>query len=227
MRKRLSYANVVSTLALFGVIAGGTAIALPGKGSVKSNDIKKNAVKAAAIAKAAVGSSEIADGSVGGAEIADGSVGGAEVADRGLGYEDLGSNSVVARIRSTGSINSGDGGQASPVAIPLSGRSWTQAANEIDVGFGEATYTEPPVCGNNGSLVVEVLIDGQPVNDESLNDAAPGQTLTEPLLRSRPYLFEPGADTARSVTMRAYDTCSGAGENYTLRSVAANVIGTR
>jgi hypothetical protein len=219
------------------VIAGGTAIALPGKGSVKANDIKKNAVKAAAIARGAVGSSEIADGGVGGAEIADGgvggaeiadgSVGGAEVADRGLGYEDLGSNSVVARIRSIGAINSGDGGQANPVAIPLSGRSWTQAANEIDVGFGEATYTEPPVCGNNGSLVVEVLIDGQVVNDESLNDAAPGQTLTEPLLRSRPYLFEPGADTARSVTMRAYDTCTGAGENYTLRSVAANVIGTR
>lgn len=68
------------------------------------------------------------------------------MADRALGYEDLGSNSVVARIRSTGAVNSGDGGPANPVSIPLSGNTWTQAANEIDVGFGEATFTQPAVC---------------------------------------------------------------------------------
>lgn len=218
MNKRLSYANVVSTIALFVVIAGGTALALPGKGSVKANDLKKNAVRAPAIAGAAVGA----------AEIADGSVSGADVADRGLGYEDLGSNSVVARIRSTGAINSGDGGQANPVSIALSGNTWTQAANEVDVAFGEATYTQPPACGNNGSLRVDFLLDGEVVDTDFFSDStAPGATLTEPALVSRPYLFEPGVEKSRTLTMRASDSCAGAGENFVLNSISANVVGTR
>src|SRR3954462_2498850 len=108
-KPRLTYANVVTTLALFGLIAGGTAIALPGKHRVTADDLHKNAVRAKAIATAAVGVSEIKNGQVDSAEIGEGQVGGADVADQGLGYQDLGSNSVVARIRSTGPTSSGDG----------------------------------------------------------------------------------------------------------------------
>lgn len=104
MMKRLTYANVVSTLALFAVIAGGTAAALPGKKTVQANDLKRNSVKAVAIAKKAVRAAEIKTGAVRAAEIQDGSIGGADVADLGLGYEDLGTNSVVTRIRSTGAV---------------------------------------------------------------------------------------------------------------------------
>jgi hypothetical protein len=228
MREKLTYANVVSTIALFAVIAGGTAVALPGKKTVQANDLKKNAVKAAAIAKGAVGASEIAEGAVGSSEILDASVAGADVADRSLGYEDLGSNSVVTRIRSTGPIGTGDGGLANPVSVPLSGNTWTQAANELDVAFGEATYTQPATCGGNGDMRIEFLLGGEVVDADNVGDStAPGQTLKELVLVSRPYLFEPGADTQRTLTMRASDDCSGAGENFTLNSVAGNVIGTR
>jgi hypothetical protein len=59
---RLTYANVISTLALFLVLAGGTAFAaqqmLP-KNSVGSKQLKKNSVTAAKIKKGAVTGSKI------------------------------------------------------------------------------------------------------------------------------------------------------------------------
>jgi hypothetical protein len=50
IRRRLTYANVMSTLAVFGVLAGGTALALPGRNSVDSGDIRNGQVKAADVA---------------------------------------------------------------------------------------------------------------------------------------------------------------------------------
>jgi hypothetical protein len=216
MKPRLTYANVVSTIALFGVIAGGTAVALPGKKTVEANDLKKNAVKAAAIAKKAVRS----------AEIKDGAVTGADVADEGLGYEDLGSNSVVARIRSTAPFNTGNATEADPVVIPLSGNQWTQQANEIDVLFGEIVYTQPPVC-TNGFLEVEMRLDGQVVDSEGFNVSTPNALVTDPLARIRPYAFEPGTDTPRTLELRAWDECDNAGENFQVQEVALNVVAIR
>src|SRR6476469_7620639 len=103
-RPRFTYANVVTTLALFAVIAGGTAIALPGKHRVAADDLRKNSIRAPAIATGAIRTSESKDGSVAGTEIGDGQVSSPDVADQSLGYQDLGSNSVCARIRSTGPI---------------------------------------------------------------------------------------------------------------------------
>jgi len=47
---RLTYANVMSTLAVFAVLAGGTALALPGRNSVDSGDIRNGQVKAPDVA---------------------------------------------------------------------------------------------------------------------------------------------------------------------------------
>ena len=217
MRKRLTYANVVSTLALFAVIAGGTAAALPGKKTVQANDLKKNAVKAAAIAKNAVRA----------AEIKDGAVGGAEVADLGLGYEDLGSNSVIARMASNGSIQTGDGGQANPVPIPIAGGQWTQAAGETDMLFGEVTYTQPPVC-TMGSLRIELLLDGEVFDVDTFGfDTDPNETVSEPLAQARPYAFEAPAATPHTLTVRASDSCDNAGEQFTVHGVRINAVAVR
>jgi hypothetical protein len=225
MRPRLTFANVVSTLALFAAIAGGTALALPGKGRVQANDLKKNAVKAAAIAKNAVRASEIKSGAVGSSEIADGAVASLDVADQGLGYEDLGSNSVIARIRSTGAVQTDDGGEANPVAVPLSGNSWTQAANETDVLFGELTFTEPPVC-TNGFVDIQYFLGGEMVLEESYSDD-PGTTATEPFARQRPFVFEPGTNTPRTLELRVWDDCDNPGQDYTIERLALNVVAIR
>jgi hypothetical protein len=68
IRGKLTYSNVVATLALFLVLAGGTAFAakqmLP-KNSVGTKQIKNNAITGAKIKDGAVSGSKIATGSLG------------------------------------------------------------------------------------------------------------------------------------------------------------------
>lgn len=77
VRKRLTYANVVSSLALFLVVAGGSAFAAAqlGKNSVGAKQLKKNAVTAAKLKKNAVTAAKIKPGAVTGAKINESTLG--------------------------------------------------------------------------------------------------------------------------------------------------------
>ena len=66
--RRPSPALFVAIIALVAAL-GGTAVALPGKGSVDKNDLAKNVVKSKNIAKGAVKSSDIKDNGVKGVDI--------------------------------------------------------------------------------------------------------------------------------------------------------------
>ena len=87
IRKRLTYANVMSSIAVFLVLGGATAFAakkigshqLKG-GSVTAAKIRRNAVTAAKIKANAVTAKKIAKGAVKGGKIADGSVSAAKLA---------------------------------------------------------------------------------------------------------------------------------------------------
>jgi len=71
LRKRLTYANVMSTIAVFLVLGGATAVAANtlGKNSVGSKQLKKNAVTAAKIKKNAITTAKIGKEAVTGDKI--------------------------------------------------------------------------------------------------------------------------------------------------------------
>ena len=159
IRRHLNYANVMSTIAVFLLLAGGTAIAAKqlGKNTVGPKQLKKNSVTAAKIKKGAVtrakiaagaiDATKLADGSVNGAKIADGSVGGAEIAVAGSRF-----SRKVASLGSTALTPYAPG-----TVYPLG--SYTQAADElsqyiaaIDVRFGAA-------CPSPRSVQALLLID--------------------------------------------------------------------
>jgi hypothetical protein len=77
LRKRLTYANVMSSIAVFLVLGGATAVAAGqlGKNSVGSKQLKKNAVTSAKIKKNAVTSAKIKNGAITGAKVNAGSLG--------------------------------------------------------------------------------------------------------------------------------------------------------
>jgi hypothetical protein len=93
----------MSTLAVFLLLAGGTALAAGGlrKNSVNSRTVKNNSllsadvkngtVSGADVADGSLSGADVADGTLGGAKIADGSLGGAQIADGSLGGADIGS----------------------------------------------------------------------------------------------------------------------------------------
>ena len=80
-RRRLSYANVVSTLSVFLVVAGGTAFAASlAPNSVKSKTVKDNALKSVDLKDgAAVSTDDVIDASLNTTDLADNSVTGADV----------------------------------------------------------------------------------------------------------------------------------------------------
>ena len=79
IRSRLTYANVISTIALFLVLAGGSAVALNGSNTVQSDDLGPGAqVKAP--------------------DVADNAVNGADVKDASLGVGDLSANARVHKL---------------------------------------------------------------------------------------------------------------------------------
>ena len=77
IRKRLTYANVMSTIAVFLVVGGASAFAASqlGKNSVGTKQLKKNAVTAAKIKKNAITTAKIKKNAVTGAKVKESTLG--------------------------------------------------------------------------------------------------------------------------------------------------------
>jgi len=87
IRKRLTYANVMSSLAVFLVLGGATAIAAIhlGKNTVGTKQLKAKAVTTAKIKKEAVTTNKIKKNAVNGSRVKDGSLTGADINLSSLG----------------------------------------------------------------------------------------------------------------------------------------------
>jgi hypothetical protein len=95
-RQRLSYSNVIATMALF-IALGGVAVAagLP-KNSVGPKQLKRGAVTAAKIRKQAVTSAKLATGAVTIGKLGPNSVGPGNIGNGAVTTAKLGANSVIA-----------------------------------------------------------------------------------------------------------------------------------
>ena len=98
--------HIVAYLALF-VALSGTALALPGKNKVKSNDIARSAVKGKAIADRAVGKAKLRDGAVSSSKLGAAAVISAALADGAVTAPKLAEDSVTRGKIVQGSINGG------------------------------------------------------------------------------------------------------------------------
>lgn len=115
-RKRLTYANVVSSICLFLLLGGGAAIAATtlsknsvGRnqlkaGSVNSRKLAKNAVTAAKVKTAAISKAKLANGSVSAAKLAPSAVGSTALGEGSVSAAKLGNGSVVASKLATPSV---------------------------------------------------------------------------------------------------------------------------
>jgi hypothetical protein len=103
---RLSYANVMSTLAVFLVLGGGAAVAAQvlAPNSVGPKLLRQEAVTRAKFREGAVSSAQLADGAVTTGKLADGSVAGAKLAAAGVGTDRLADGSVTAAKIASGAI---------------------------------------------------------------------------------------------------------------------------
>jgi hypothetical protein len=110
IREHLTYANVISTLCLFLLLGGGTAVALNGSNTVFSDDIVDNQVKSADVRNdtltgGGLGAADLKPGSVGTSEVANNSLNGSDINESGLGI--VANANQLDGIDSTGFLSSG------------------------------------------------------------------------------------------------------------------------
>jgi hypothetical protein len=178
-RPRITYANVVSTLALFLALSGGVAFAAVqlGKESVGTRELRNNAVTAAKIKAGAVGSKEIAAGAVGSQGLADGAVGALKLADGATTTAKLSNGAVTNGKLDDGAVTTGklaDGSvtaqKLDPATLPFGPRVVhrvrstamvefpvvTAAPHPIPYPLEDATYTQP--AGENDIYLASLQI---------------------------------------------------------------------
>ena len=147
IRKRLTYANVMSTIAVFLVVGGASALAATelAKNSVGAKQLKSNAVVTAKIKKEAVAAAKIKNGAV--------------------GTSKLGTAAVTAEKVGTAAVTTEKLGPASVTGEKL-------AANSVEAAkIGKSAVTNEKLADNavNGSKVADGSLTGSDINQGSLN----------------------------------------------------------
>jgi hypothetical protein len=185
IRRHLTYANVMSSIAVFLILGGATAMAAKvgtgqlkagavktgklAKEAVKAGKLAKNAVTTPKIANAAVTTDKIADGAVSTGKIADNAVNGSKIADGSVSGADINAGStsfsrVVAQIRGNVQVPATAG-----TVYPFNNSTYTQNASEDNQFIGAVDVTFAASCNQPRSATAYLLID-------SANPAAPDLT---------------------------------------------------
>jgi hypothetical protein len=181
IRSRLSYANVVSTFALFLVLGGGAAVAATElrPNSVGTAQLKAQTVTGAKIKSGAVIGSKIADGAVdtgklaGGAvtsdRIADGAVTTGKIANGSVTADKLAiplptpapTSQIVARMRGTAAVEfpRATNPPQPQVQYPRDELTYIQPAGEDDLYLATFEATFPASCAGRQRASASLFID--------------------------------------------------------------------
>ncbi len=245
MRERLTYANVISTLALFLVLAGGAAYAAKvAKRSVGSPQLKSNAVTTAKIKANAVTTRKIKKNAVSNAKIKNGAINTEKIAAGSVTNEDLEPagmpfGRVVHRARGSAFRALPD---KEPLSYPLSEAVFTQAGNEVDSFVGAVDVIVSAACEPPRGVEAAILLDSpNPTSPEpdpsevvaagTYQDTATGGAVSRrielgPSAQYSGTRFEPGTARSHTLSLVLNSSCTtGSGVTATFGGV--DVIGTK
>ena len=206
IQDRLTYANVVSTLALFLVLSGGAAFAAS---KIRSSDIANGAVKTSKLHQRAITSGKLGLGAVRSNQIADGAVSAAQVAPGSIGAAQIGPGAVIpSNLQVPLSFVAGPTGAAAaiqggePVPYPLTGGRWTQGPGQINVIFGEAKASLAYAGGGAGrcQAFIELSLNGRQVGGGEISTSSETPEVVQGSLGANPEIDPP---TTRTNTLTA------------------------
>lgn len=187
---KLTYANVVSTLALFIALTGATAFAA-GKvgtkeirvGAIKSKNIARKAVKPHKIAPRAVKRRHLAANSVGYRQIAPDSVDGSKVINGSLTAADVVGGASVITTASGGPVTVDSTNPNDPDPIPLANAGWVQSPSQTNLFVARLVATVQNAPETACYLKAQVRADGQILGEfEFLAEGSNPTTITEEVM---------------------------------------------
>lgn len=150
---RFSYANVMSTIAVFGVLAGGGAYAAS---KIGASDIARNAIHSKHIAKKAVKTPKIANGAVNAGRLADGAVTTAKLAGDAVTAPRIADSAVGSDQIENGSVGPSELGTipAARVDKPLEFGVFIPNDSEVLADLGEPIFQTVPIYDSSASKFV-------------------------------------------------------------------------
>lgn len=161
LKRHLTFANVLSCMALFVALGGGVAVAAGkiGPNAVKATNIAKEAVTNPKLKKQAVTSGKIKDGNVNAADLATGSVINSKLAKKAVTNAKLGNESVGTS--------------------KLAEKSVTEATLAAEsVGTGKIDNEAITAAKLSPSFYLQLLKNASYVNSASITNAEPNKSAT-------------------------------------------------
>ncbi len=205
-RPRLTYANIVSTLALFLALGGGAAYAA---GKIHSGDIAAKAIKSANLAPGAVRTSNVFQRAIISGKLAVGAVRSNQIADGVVGSRQIGSAAVApSNLQFPVFYAASPSGGSAPVTsgpdpYPIAGNTWVQNPGQIEVVFGGAAATLAYDGSGAGSCRVffEISLNGQQVGGGEISTESTSLAAVEQSVGAQPQI-DPVAPTTNRLTAR-------------------------
>jgi hypothetical protein len=234
LKGRLTYANVMSSIAVFLVLGGATAFAASqlGRNSVGTKQLKRNAVTVTKIKKNAVTGPKIKKGAIGSDKIADGAITGADINPGSTSF-----SQVTARIRATGTASFKTAG--TPYQIPNA--SFTQNAGEDNQLLAALTVNIPASCtppriaqaylvvdpANPGVFDPAELAGIGVVQDKGTGSVTRTMNIASYFGAGSMSLFAPPTTIGHTVAIFMGGEGCGAGSGITASAAGIDVIGTK
>jgi len=216
-KPRLTYANLVSTLALFLALGGGAAYAASkvnsgdlAKGAVHTSNVFKRAITSGKLAVGAVRSNQVVDGAIGSKQLANNAVGTKQIANAAIGSKQIGAAAVApSNLEFPVFYAASPKGGSVPVTggsapYPLADSTWTQNPGQIEVVFGAAVATVAYDGSGPGSCQVffEVFLNGQQVGGGGLSTSSTSLEPIEQTIGAQPQI-DPVAPVTNHLTMQS------------------------
>jgi hypothetical protein len=130
-----------------------------------------------------------------------------------------GTGSIGASARHTSPVVATKGGSTD---IPLTGNTWTQPANELELIAGTVTFGIPTSCTGGFGNALTLSVDGKATTFAAAPAPPASGTVTMPFIIGT--LSEPSKDTQHSLTAKFGNSCTKNGENYTVKDVKIDVL---
>ncbi|MCW3013853.1 MAG: collagen-like protein [Solirubrobacterales bacterium] len=219
--------NLVGYVALFAAL-GGTSYAAVRltPGSVNARALGSGVVTHAKLARNSVNGRNVIDGTLTSSDFAAGALkapaapvapSGASGAPGPAGAN--GNAAIVTRGRGTGTVGAPHGATTD---VPIGSGAWTQAPGEVDLVVGSVTMTTPSTCTGSFGNSLLVKVDGTPATFAVAPTSPASTTITVPVVVTS--VMEAASSTTHHVTAALANSCTKAGEDYSVSDVKVDVV---
>jgi hypothetical protein len=153
IRRHLTYANVMASIAVFLVLSGGTAVALSGSNTVFSDDIVDGEVQNGDLGSNAVSGSKVFPSTLTGSDVAPGGLTGSDIASDSLASSDIGASAVASSEVANGSLGTADFAGSIPAArVTRTTNQGVPDVTETSLNFNSERYDTASMHSTSSNL---------------------------------------------------------------------------